>query len=97
MIAVTQTTRENGCLQVIKGSHEIGLIHHTRRSEGQAEADPARVAAALAVLPREYIEMNEGDALFFHCCLLHKSDQNTSADPRWSLISCYNARLDRPF
>eukprot|EP01043_Picozoa_sp_COSAG02_P004554 COSAG02_NODE_120_length_35326_cov_39.000823_14_plen_102_part_00 len=94
MIAVTRTTRQNGCLQVIRGSHTIGLVHHDRRSEGQAEADPVRVEAALAALPLEYIEMESGDALFFHCNLLHKSDQNTSTEPRWSLISCYNARLD---
>ena len=92
MIAVTHTTRQNGCLQVITGSHAIGLTQHDRRPEGQKEADPVRVEAALAVLPRDYIEMEPGDALFFHCNLLHKSDQNTSADPRWSFICCYNAR-----
>ena len=92
MIAVTRTTRQNGCLQVITGSHAIGLTQHDRRLEGQKEADPVRVEAALTVLPRKYIEMEPGDALFFHCNLLHKSDQNMSAEPRWSLICCYNAR-----
>ena len=28
-------------------------------------------------------------ALFFHCNLLHKSDQNHSESPRWSLICCF--------
>jgi hypothetical protein len=41
-----------------------------------------------------------GDALFFHCNVLHRSDQNRSDDPRWSLICCYNRRHnpceDRP-
>ena len=92
MIAVTHTTRQNGCLQVITGSHAIGLTQHDRRPEGQKEADPVRVEAALAVLPRDFIEMEPGDALFFHCNLLHKSEQNTGADPRWSFICCYNAR-----
>lgn len=67
MIAVTSTTRQNGCLQVIKGSHAIGLVQHERRPEGQAEADPVRVDAALAALPMEYIEMDPGDGFFFHC------------------------------
>jgi ectoine hydroxylase-related dioxygenase (phytanoyl-CoA dioxygenase family) len=97
MVAVTRTTQQNGCLQVIRGSHAIGLVNHARTPEGQAEADPARVDAALAALPLDYIEMEPGDGLFFHCNLLHKSDQNTSTDPRWSLISCFNARSNEPF
>ncbi|MEX2561285.1 MAG: hypothetical protein WD403_15285, partial [Pirellulales bacterium] len=29
--------------------------------------------------------------------LLHRSDQNTSANPRWSLICCYNAARNDPY
>ena len=36
--------------------------------------------------------MQPGDALFFHANLLHRSDQNRSDDPRWSLVCCYNTR-----
>ena len=39
-----------------------------------------------------YCEMEPGTALFFHANLLHRSDQNKSEDPRWSLICCYNCR-----
>jgi ectoine hydroxylase len=28
---------------------------------------------------------------------LHRSDQNTSPDPRWSLICCYNAARNSPY
>src|SRR6201985_3667623 len=28
MVAITRATRENGCLQVIKGSHKMGRIEH---------------------------------------------------------------------
>jgi hypothetical protein len=28
---------------------------------------------------------------------LHRSDQNRSDDPRWSLICCYNARHNDPY
>jgi hypothetical protein len=38
-----------------------------------------------------------GDALFFHCNLLHRSDQNSSPNPRWSLICCYNAARNDPY
>ena len=41
--------------------------------------------------------MDPGDALFFHANLLHRSDQNRSENPRWSMICCYNAACNNPF
>ena len=38
-----------------------------------------------------YVECEPGDAIFFDCNLLHRSDMNASDEPRWSLICCYNA------
>src|ERR1700756_3342085 len=45
----------------------------------------------------DYVEMAPGDTLFFHCNLLHRSDQNRSEKPRWSMICCYNAARNDPF
>ena len=95
-IAVDRATRENGCLQVIPHSHELGRLDHILTGD-QAGADPARVAAVLTRLPLEHIEMEPGDALFFHPNLLHRSDQNTSEHPRWSMICCYNAARNDPY
>ena len=53
--------------------------------------------AVLARLPVEYVEMEPGDGLFFHGNLLHRSDQNTSPNPRWSLICCYNTKRNDPY
>jgi Phytanoyl-CoA dioxygenase (PhyH) len=44
-----------------------------------------------------YVEMEPGDALFFHSNLLHRSDQNRSEHPRWSMICCYNAARNDPY
>jgi ectoine hydroxylase len=90
-IAVDRAHRGNGCLQVIRGSHRLGRIEHGTYG-GQTGADPARTGLALQHLERIYCEMEPGDALFFHANLLHRSDQNRSDDPRWSLICCYNTR-----
>src|SRR5678816_1293660 len=38
-----------------------------------------------------YVEIEPGDALFFHSNILHRSEANLSEGPRWSLISCYNS------
>jgi len=96
LIAVTRSTRDNGCLQVIAGSHEMGRIDHGKTGD-QAGADLERVDAALARLPLVYVEAEPGDALFFHCNLLHRSDQNLADYPRWSLICCYNAARNDPY
>ncbi len=95
-IAVDPATKQNGCLQVIERSHELGRIDHVLTGE-QAGADQDRVQEILKVLPLIYVEMNPGDVLFFHPNLLHRSDQNRSDNPRWSMICCYNAASNNPY
>ncbi|MDA0839450.1 MAG: phytanoyl-CoA dioxygenase family protein [Planctomycetota bacterium] len=99
MIAVDRAYKGNGCLQVIRGSHRLGRIEHGTFGT-QVGAKPERVNLALKHLDLVYCEMKPGTALFFHANLLHRSDANTSDDPRWSLICCYNTRHnpceDRP-
>lgn len=95
-IAIDRATRANGCLQIIPRSHHLGRLEHGKVG-GQTGADPERVAAILERLPLMYIEMQPGDGLFFHSNLLHRSDANTSDDPRWSLIACYNTRGNDPY
>ncbi|MFM8734528.1 MAG: phytanoyl-CoA dioxygenase family protein [Pirellulales bacterium] len=95
-IAVDPATRENGCLQVIPRSHELGRIEHILSGE-QAGADMERVNAVLERLPLVHCEMAPGDAIFFHANLLHRSDVNRSDHPRWSMICCYNAAANDPY
>ncbi len=95
-IAVDRATVDNGCLQVIPGSHHLGRMNHMKVG-GQTGADPERVEAVLERLPVIPVEMEPGDGLFFHGNLLHRSDQNTSPNPRWSLICCYNTKSNDPY
>jgi ectoine hydroxylase len=95
-IAVDRATKENGCLQIIPGSHLCGRIDHILTGD-QAGADRERVDEILKRMPLEYVEMEPGDALFFHSNLLHRSDQNKSEHPRWSMICCYNAARNDPY
>ncbi|MGH7199205.1 MAG: phytanoyl-CoA dioxygenase family protein [Planctomycetaceae bacterium] len=96
MIALDRATRENGCLQVLKGSQHIGRVDHVPIGD-QTGADPERVAVARERLELVYCEMEPGAAIFFHSNLLHRSDQNTSDDPRWAFICCYNTRGNDPY
>lgn len=95
-IAVDPATRENGCLQVLGGSHHMGRIDHVLTGD-QAGADMERVLEAEKRLPLVYLEMDPGDVVFFHANLLHRSDQNRSENPRWSMICCYNAARNDPY
>jgi ectoine hydroxylase len=96
MIAVDKATRENGCLQVLRESHQMGRVNHGPVGE-QTGADPERVAVACERLELIHCELEPGDAVFFHGNLLHRSDRNDSENPRWAFICCYNAALNNPY
>ena len=96
MIAVDAATRENGCLQVLEGSHHMGRIEHGVVA-GQTGADLERTNEAMERLELVYCELEPGDAVFFHCNTLHRSAANESPNPRWGLICCYNAARNNPY
>jgi ectoine hydroxylase len=96
MVAVDRATIENGCLQVIGGSHLCGRVEHILTGE-QAGADRERVEQILQRMPLVYVEMEPGDAVFFHANTLHRSDQNRSDHARWAMICCYNAKSNDPY
>ena len=96
MIAVDRATKENGCLQVLKGSQRLGRLEHGLTGD-QTGADMARIRAVEEKFERVYCQMEPGTALFFHSNLLHRSDPNDSPEARWSLICCYTAANNTPF
>ena len=76
MVALDKSTKENGCLQVLKGSHQIGRIDHNKMVKengdlGQVCADQERIKWAETKHENIYCEMEPGDALFFHGNTLH--------------------------
>lgn len=96
LTALTPANKENGCLQVIRGSHQLGRIDHGIAGE-QVGANQERVDEALKRMELVYVEMEPGDTLFFHSNTIHRSDKNNSASSRWSLISAYNLITNKPF
>ncbi|MGV3540219.1 MAG: phytanoyl-CoA dioxygenase family protein [Rufibacter sp.] len=96
MVAITEATEENGCLQVIKGSHKMGRVEHGFAGE-QVGASQRYVDLALQTMDLVYVELKPGDVLFFHSNLLHRSAANLSDKARWSLISCYNRQSNVPY
>ena len=96
MVAVSEANKENGCLQVIPGTHKLGRIEHGFSGD-QVGADIERVNICMEQMGLVYVELEPGDVLFFHGNLLHRSDSNRSERPRLSLISAYNLTSNKPF
>ena len=96
MIAVDEATRENGCLQVLRGSHKLGRVNHVLSGD-QAGAEIERVEEAKKRLELVHVTMRPGDALYFHANLLHASDANNSERSRWAMICCYNSASNDPY
>ncbi len=88
--ALDAATRENGCLQVLRGSHLLGRLEHGRVGD-QTGAHAERLRKLEPLFERVYVEMAPGSVLFFHCNLLHSSAPNESERHRRSFIMCYNA------
>ena len=97
LIAVDRATRQNGCLQVVRGSHLLGRIDHGKVGDQTGVADEERIQAILERMELVHCALEPGSAIFFHCNLLHRSDQNRSPEPRWAFIACYNARRNDPY
>ncbi len=89
-VALDEATVENGCLNVLKGSHELGRLEHGNVG-GQTGADPLRIKQIEEKLEMVQCEMSPGSVLFFHSNLLHSSAANDSDHHRRSFIMCYNA------
>ena len=96
MVALTEATRENGCLQMLKGSHKMQRFEHSFAGEQQG-ADMEFVEVAERFCELVYVELKPGDVLFFHSNILHRSAANTSDKSRWSIISAYNLSYNIPF
>lgn len=79
---------ENGCLQVVPGSHRLPVLCTERADTAVSFTDiTVPVPEGTPVAP---IRMDPGDVLFFHGSLIHGSYPNRSADRfRRALIGHY--------
>ena len=85
-MAVDAATRENGCMQVIPGSHRRGLIPHHQLEDymiDETGIEDENIVVA---------EMDPGDVLVFNVLTLHASDPNHSEAPRLSAIIDFDSQ-----
>jgi hypothetical protein len=72
----------NGCLQVVPGSHKLGVLPHESRTHYlEIASDTLHELEARAVS----LEVDPGDVILFHNMLMHQGLPNRSDTIRWSL------------
>ena len=84
--AIDAATLENGCMQVMPGSHKRGLVGHHQGEDWMIDESN---------IPNEnvvYAEMKPGDTLIFNVLTLHASDPNHSPEPRLSAIIDFDSQ-----
>lgn len=82
MTALDAADPDNGCLQVVPGSHHLGALDHHGK-ELQVTLSEEQQAETL------YVPLQPGDTLIFHSLLLHGSEPNHSDRHRRVCILSY--------
>ncbi len=77
-------TNEIGPLQILEGSHKLGNRTSGKQGDFKTFDDEDFKDDYISV------EMEKGDALFFSSFLMHKSGNNISENPRWSMHLRYS-------
>ena len=95
-IAIEPCTPENGCLQMLKGSHVLGRMDVIEMGN-TVGTEPQRVKIAMEMMEIVNCEMQPGDAVFFHSNTLHGSPPNHSDKSRAMMFCSYNAASNQPF
>ncbi|MFH5184952.1 phytanoyl-CoA dioxygenase family protein [Paenibacillus sp. TAB 01] len=92
-VAMEYTNEENGCLWVIPGSHQWGLLPHgavKNLDEHEAWTDETEGVDLSKEIP---VVLEPGDILIFHNLLVHSSTRNRSDRWRRSYV-CHYIRHD---
>lgn len=87
-LAVTDATVENGCLQVVRGSHRGAMMPHCPNPQ---LGIPDEFIDRDAAVP---LPVKAGGAILFHPLTIHGSLINTTSTVRWSFDLRYNVTGD---
>lgn len=87
MVAIDESTKENGCTQYVPGTHKLGLIEHERKSG-------ISFGVYLPGFFQErkdaiYAELKPGDCIFFGSLIIHGSAGNASSKDRRANTTAY--------
>lgn len=83
-MALDDATAANGCVEVIPGSHRLGLV--SAQGSTLSDQDAQRFCPEDEVQP---IEVPAGHAVLMHNWLIHRSGVNPTPMPRRAFTACY--------
>lgn len=84
--ALDPATVGNGCVQVVPGSHKLGLINPAHPSGFLTKEQAAHHATPDKIV---YLELQPGEVALLHNYLLHASDVNRTDTSRRAFSVCY--------
>ena len=93
-IALGNERPENGCLQVIPGSHTLSLDRSQFDDDLFFRADLAENQPLIAT--KQFVELAPGDVLFFHCKTLHAASRNATQETKYSVVFTFRAADNPP-
>jgi len=87
--ALEPSTRENGCLVAVPGTHRGALLPHQNPDWEYLNFAYFGAVGVGAETERVHLEMDPGDTVFFHPLLLHGSGRNRTAGFRRAISTHY--------
>ena len=87
--ALEPVTRENGCLQVIPGTHKGELLEHENPDWEWLNLAYFGAKGVDGEVERVHLEMDPGDTVLFHPLLLHGSGRNRTQGFRRAISAHY--------
>jgi non-haem Fe2+, alpha-ketoglutarate-dependent halogenase len=81
-VALTPSTRESGCMQVVPGTHRAQVPHEDRFDDANLLSRGQEVAVEVDPATVVNVELQPGEMSLHHVLLFHGSEPNRSAWPR---------------
>lgn len=93
-IALGREHADNGCLQVIPGSHRLDFDRS--RFDGDVFFRTDLPENQELIDTRRFVELEPGDVLFFHCRTLHAAGRNVTLEAKYSAVFTFHGGDNGP-
>ncbi|MDH3641429.1 MAG: phytanoyl-CoA dioxygenase family protein [Gammaproteobacteria bacterium] len=93
-LALGEENERNGALQIIPGSHAMDI------DRGRLDKDlflrPELAENAALIAQARSVELDAGDAVFFHCRVFHAAGMNLTDQVKLSFVTTYHTAGNHP-